>query len=510
VSTLTPFGYEYSKEEHFSRADARTRAANRFVFSAVAPLVGAASRFVASVGSRISHSEATAIVTFNALNATMSTRVIDSQLGLSRNLVSGFDVLMTPGQQASLGRELIARGVDPTGFTGFTSRAQSFPTDGGAVTALGLSGLGRMGGNAAAAADGGEWSPAGDVKANGVEWRGKIYVQGSDGSTVVFSKDANGDPVVHVLGTTSDGGVIVTGDETIIDFNDPGGGGNPGGIDGGIIDGGTDGGDDGGTNTGGDDGGTDTGGDDGGTDTGGDDGGTVTGGDDGGTDTGGSGPSGGDPTASMPAPDDGSGGDGGGDDGDGGTGFGGVGDGRGHGGDPVDPDGTSAGPPMVLGHIGVITIGGGYTDPAPDDETGSGTDGGTGGGSDTGGGTDGGTGGGSDTGGGTDGGIWGDSDTGGSIRIVPGGGVSDPPDENGAGGFGYWGSFHPQPGAGGLGVDPTQAALGSYGGSAGLSMNMQFYGSVSVTEYRGADARGVETDGLVGSAMAQPGQGPRP
>jgi hypothetical protein len=129
---------------------------------------------------------------------------------------------------------------------------------------------------------------------------GDWYFPTSEGTTVRVEPDANGDPNFKVLEDDGNGGVVVTGDETIVDFgpttitggDDVGDGGTPDSGDGGTPDSG-----DGGTPDSGDGGTPDSG-----------DGGTPDSGDNGGDDSEDDGtipPGGADPESSKPAPEDG-------------------------------------------------------------------------------------------------------------------------------------------------------------------------------------------------------------
>ena len=465
------------------------RSPSAFISGVVNDLAIESARFGEQLGIGLGGDAMTAVFTFNSANATLSTRLFDGASGLSRQLSSTFDVF-PPGSTKPAGLTL---GAGTRGFpsasgaqggraglssllTNFTQTTDGFGRGtssvtggfGGLLSSLGIGALGGSTGQAAMDTDGGTGGMGSTGSTGGTGGTpnstpsGNQSMYASDGggggntSGGAYWQETGGGTGYLVLGSSSPqetenrlntggewaGGVNEDGDVIVVIIGgDPSGGGGDdtgGGDDGG---GDTGGGDTGGGDTGGDDtGGGDTGGgDEGGGDTGGgDEGADDTGG---GDEGGGDGPSGSGGGASIPV-DDGTGGSGGG-----------------------------SGTTPLRG--GIITRGGGYTDPNPE--------GGSGG------------------------------NAGGAIRVIPGGGVTDPPDdETGGGGYRFWGGYNPP-----IGrerdplINPVREGFAANAGAARIISNV---GGVHVESFSGNGPGGYSVSGLMSLGLAEgmdaPGQAP--
>jgi hypothetical protein len=477
VGGLVPLSYRYADEPQFPVSTPQRRgkfSTERFASEVVTDLIAATLAFGEQIGVEIGVGGGTEVISYNAGNGTLSTRLFASDLGLWRQVTSAFDLLrgrpepgvslrraFGPGRSLRGDRSGLNFGTDfgldhtdpGTGFDPFGrgNTGGDFGGLGGLANSGGLGTLGGGQGQYLMDSDGGTITP-GDFP--GYDSDGHFWVGGDDGSEVGFRYGDDGSPEASATEVAPHGTVIYYGEVTKWNFEPedvtggPGGGdqsgggiptvgGEPSGGQGG-PDGGTDG--DGGSPDGGN--GGDAGGDTGG-DTGGDSGGD-TGGDTGGDAGGDSGgvPQPGGEGVQMPNPDAPDGGN-----------------------EGVSPVGRS-GPTVQAASLGVITRGSGYTDPSPETSPSPG------------------------------------GDESGEVHVRPGG--TDPTDESG---FGTWGGYNPPIGKE---VDPLFGPTpGTYRPVDAVvsARTVSLRDGVRTEELSGMTIAGRSADGIFSAGMIEgPGQ----
>ena len=435
-------------------------------------LLGATAAFADSLGTKPAQGDLTSVMTLNTANGTLSTRLFDGRLGLSRQVTSAFDVFGPGGPGTGLGAGT-GSGRKNGGLSGVlgslggafgTGRGVGVVGDGGDADDFGRgSGSGWTGGLGGILESLGVGVLGGGKGQTGMDTDGSSGGDGAvGGDSSMFESgeggggggESGGGEIEVVSGAywDEDAGVLVlgasspqerenrlnSGGDSVVGINDDGEvvevivGGDPDGDDGSDDDGE------------GDDGEGDDGeGDDG-------------------------------------EGDDGEGDDGEGDDGEGSGGPGGSGgvastpdgEGEGNGGGRGGSSGRGRG--TVPLSWGVITRGGGYTDPVDDGGTG-----------------------------GEGGGESGDG------PVTPGGGVVDPPDGEGkGGGFGFWGGYNPPIGGE---TDPLVNPVpdGYAADSMGppVARTVANHGGVHMESYSGTSGNGHPVTGLVSAGYVEEGGG---
>ena len=240
LADLSPAAYEYSNAVQFPMLSLKRRGAfapERFACGVVSSVVAATLNFARDLGvdSGRPGDGLTTLITFNSANGSLSTSMFDSVLGLTRQVMSGFET----------GRG-IAELTDLAGLTGFGTDpgtdGTTDPTGGdlgtfgrgggrgnGGLTDLfgdlfggdstggsgGVSSFSRFGGRAAMDGEGGDASP-GDFP--GYDEGGKYWVNGSDGSKVGFGYGPDGNPAPAAVDEV-DGTTVLYGDVTVWTFD---------------------------------------------------------------------------------------------------------------------------------------------------------------------------------------------------------------------------------------------------------------------------------------------------